>query len=135
MHFERAVQYGDKLPTFGVNDGTGRSFAAVQRAFPGKLRSLIAMEASLCARAWKQAIAIEQEIARQVGVHKGEIRQHEYLGIVENMPAIAKTSQALGGNAVMAVMRRVADAQLVEVVTYSKLRLIIALDNHVRNVT
>src|SRR5947209_8805153 len=105
MQFKAAVEYRNQFTTFRMNDRIWCSLSAIQRTFPGILRTRKAVLFSLLTRCRKQAIAIQQQVTCYIRMDIGEVRQHKDFSIVEDMAAIAKACQPFGRYTITAIMR------------------------------
>src|SRR5207248_4612321 len=97
MQLNTAIQHGNKLTAFRMDDRFRGSFKPIQCALPWELGTFVAVMFSFGTCCWQEMEAIEQQIACDRGMHIGEEGEHEDLGIVEDMAAIAKAGQSFGG--------------------------------------
>src|SRR5947209_2116267 len=88
VQFERAIEYGNKFTTFGMDDGIGCSLFAVQRTLPGVLRSLQPVFARFLACRWQQMVAVEQQVACDRWMDVGKVGQHKDFSIMKDVAAI-----------------------------------------------
>src|SRR5258708_29316053 len=80
---------------------------------------------------WQGPVAIDQQEAGNAWMDIHVVRKHEYLSIMEDVAAIAETGEALGRNAVAAIVRRSADAQLIDIEKNGLLFLVVTLHDHI----
>ena len=64
-------------------------------------------------------------------MHIGEVGEHKYFGIMEDVTAIAKAGQAFRSNAIAAIMRWGTDAQLIDIETNGLLCYVVTLDDYI----
>src|SRR6266478_6472707 len=75
--------------------------------------------------------SVEPQITCDRRMNICEVGEHEDFGVVEDVAQITEARQSLGSNAIAAIMGWSADAQLIDVVTNSQLRLVVSLNDDI----
>jgi len=109
-------------------------FLASAGALPWELGAFISVVTSLLPRARQVVPPIQQHVACQVRQHVAEERQHEDLGVPEDVVPVAEPAEGLGADAGTVGEARRRDDQLVDVEPQRELGLEVPLHEDVRQV-
>ena len=122
-----AGQNSDHLAVGGKDEGWGGLVSAVGR-LPGIESAAVAEPRSFGPRSRKRVIAVHDERPCRLGIGQHEERQHEDVGIPEDVPLVGGSSQAAGADRDPLVLRICRAHQMIDGKTERTLRIAIAFD-------